>query len=85
MIHDTGRSPEVDVDVLKQLIEEDPRLTTRCLAERLECSHTTVETHLRDLGKTWKYGVWIPHELSQHQLQFKVNICMVLITSHRNY
>jgi hypothetical protein len=31
-------------DALKQLIEEDPRLTTRCFAERL--SHTTVETHL---------------------------------------
>ena len=29
----SGRSLEGDVDVLKQLIEEDPRLTTRCLAE----------------------------------------------------
>ena len=30
----SGRPLEVDVDVLKHLIEEDPRLTTRCLAER---------------------------------------------------
>ena len=51
------RPLELDMDVLKQLIEEDPRLTTRCLAERLGCSHTTVETHLGELGKTWKYGV----------------------------
>ena len=29
----SGRPLEVDVDVSKQLIEEDPRLTTRCLAE----------------------------------------------------
>ena len=42
----SGRPLEVDMDVLKQLIEEDPRFTTRCLAERLGCSHTTVETHL---------------------------------------
>jgi hypothetical protein len=42
----SGRLLEVDIDVLKQLIEEDPRLTTRCLAERLGCSHTIVETHL---------------------------------------
>ena len=35
----TGRPLEVDMHVLKQLIEEDPRLTTRCLAERLGCSH----------------------------------------------
>ncbi len=47
-----GRPLEVDMDVLKQLIEEDPRLTTRCLAERLGCSHTTLKTHLAALGKT---------------------------------
>ena len=33
----TGRLLQVDTDLLKQLIEENPRLTTRCLAERLEC------------------------------------------------
>ena len=48
----TGRPLEGDVDVFKQLIEEDPRLTTFCLAERLGCSHTTVETYLNELGKT---------------------------------
>ena len=29
----SGRPVEVDLDRLKQLIEEDPWLTTRCLAE----------------------------------------------------
>ncbi len=47
----------MDMDVLKQLIQEDPRLITRCLAERLGCSHITVERYLIELGKTWKYGV----------------------------
>ena len=42
----TRRPMEVDIDLLKQLIEEDPRLTSRCLAEQLGCSHTTVEKHL---------------------------------------
>ncbi len=51
------RPLEMDIDVLKPLIEEDPRLTTRCLAERHGCSHTTVKRHLVELGKTWKYGV----------------------------
>ena len=79
------RPPEVNVDVLKQLVEEDPTLTTRFLAERFGCSNTTVQTHLSELGKTWKYGVWIPHKLSPHQLQLSVNTCMALLTSHRNY
>ena len=81
----SGRPLELDVDLLTQLIEEDPRLTLRCLAERLGCSHTTVEKHLLELGKTWRYGVWISHELSPHQLQLRVDACMNLITSHRNY
>ena len=75
----------MDVDVLKQPIEEDPRLTTRRVADRLECSHATVETHLSKLGKKWKYGVWIPHELSPHQLQLRVDTCMALMTSHLNH
>ena len=82
--HRSGRPLEVDLDLSKQLIEQDPRLTTRCLAEQLGCSHITVQKHLGDLGKTWKYGVWIPHELSPYQLQSRADTCMDLITSHRN-
>jgi histone-lysine N-methyltransferase SETMAR len=81
----SGRPVEVDLDELKQLIEDDLRLTTRYLADQLGCSHTTVETYLNKLGKTWKYGVWIPHELSAHQLQYRLDVCMDLMTSHRNY
>ena len=81
----SGRPLEVAVDVLKQLIEEDPRLTSCYLAAQLGCSHTTEETHLSELDKTSKYGVWIPHELSLHQLQLRADTCMALMTSHRNY
>ena len=52
----SGRPLQVDMDLLNELIEQDPRLTTRCLAERLGCSHIPIETHLHELGKTWKYG-----------------------------
>jgi hypothetical protein len=36
----SGRPFEVNMNLLKHLIEEDPRLTTRCVAEQLRCSHT---------------------------------------------
>ena len=81
----SGRALEVNLDVLRQLIQEDSRLTTWCLAERLGCVHATVKTHLEELGKTWKYGVWIPDELSPHQLQLRFDDCIELIISHRNY
>lgn len=47
----SGRPLEVGVDLLKQLIQEDPRLTSRCLAEPHGCFRTAVEKHLNELGK----------------------------------
>ena len=80
-----GRTMEFDVELLKQLIEENPRLTLWDLTGQLGCSHTAVEKHLNELGKTWRYRVWIPHELSPHQLQYRVDVSMDLMISHRNY
>ena len=65
----SGRPVEFDLDLLKQIIEEDPRVTTRQLAEQFKCHHSTIADYLHDLGKTWKYGVWVPHELSNIQTQ----------------
>ena len=79
------RPPKINLEVLKILIEEEPRSTVRYLTEQLGCSHTAVEKHLHDLGKAWKYGAWVPHELTPYQLQRRVHTCMELLTSHRNY
>ena len=79
------RPLQVEMGLLKLLIEEDPRLATRRLAERFGCSGIVVETHLYQLGKTWKYEVWILHELSLLRLQHKVDACIELSTSRGNY
>ena len=47
----SGRPVEVDLDRLKQLVEDDPRLATPCLAEKLGCSHTTMETYANELHR----------------------------------
>jgi len=60
---------KVDIDLVVQLFKQDSRLTTRGSVEQLECPHTTIERHWAALGKRWKYGVGIPHELSLYQLQ----------------
>ena len=56
-----GRPPAFDLDVLKAAVEEDPRQSSWCLAERLGHSQTTVLRHLHNLGYVWKMPVWIPH------------------------
>ncbi|KAK6022405.1 hypothetical protein OSTOST_11901, partial [Ostertagia ostertagi] len=38
--------------------------------------HDTVAAHLHLLGKSWKYGMWIPHELSGYQLQMRRDACL---------
>ena len=81
----TGRSLQVDMDLIKHLIEEGSRLTTRCLAVQLRCTHTVVEKHLIQLDKVWRYGVWILHDLSPDQLQYRIDACMDLITSNRKH
>jgi len=81
----SGRPSEVNNDDLKRLIEEEPRSNTRCLAERFRCSHMTISSYLKDLGKVWKYGNLIPHQLSKFQLQQRVDTCIELLTLGRNY
>ena len=81
----SGRRMKLDVELKKQLIEEEPRLTSQYLAGQLGCSHTAMEKHLNELGKTWRYRIWIPYELSPHQLQYRVDVSMDLLRSHRNY
>ena len=44
-----------------------------------------MEIYLNELGKPWNCGVCIPHELSTYQLQHRLDVCMGLLTSNRNY
>ena len=81
----SGRPVEVDINALKDLIEADSKLTTRILAAQLGCSPTTIDGHLAELGKTWKYGEWVPHELGPHQFQARVDACMALLTFKRTH
>ena len=79
-----GRPLQVDIDLLKQLIENNPRLAKRFLVEWLEYPFTAVETYLNELGKTRKYGVLMSYWLSPLQLQHRASVCIELLTSHCN-
>lgn len=81
----SGRPPEVDLDILKDLVESDPRLTTRCIASKLGCHHSTIEYHLHQIGFSSKLGVWVPHELTSQQLSNRMYICMHLLSMKRTY
>ena len=52
-----GRPSDFDDDVLNSLLEENPRQSTRELAQKLNTSQSTVCRHVKKLGKVSKLGV----------------------------
>ncbi|XGW09063.1 hypothetical protein V3C99_011401 [Haemonchus contortus] len=75
-----GRPRELDLDVLRSTVEEDPYLTTRELGARLGFAFKTIANGLEKLGKTSKLGRWVPHELSDYDLSRRVVTCTSLLT-----
>ena len=79
----SGRPVEVNDDKLCELVESDPHLTTYELASKLDCGQITVVNHLLKVGKVLKWGSWVPHQLSERDLQHRTDIYTFHLTSHR--
>ncbi len=75
-----GRSSEFDEKALLALVSDNPRQSTRELAEQLGSSHMTVERHLKELGFVNKLGTWVPHQLTLDNRQQRVSICNCLLS-----
>ena len=76
----SGRPLEVDIEALRNLVESDPRQTTRSMANTLGCSHAAIEKHLHSMGKVLKIGSWVPHQLSQKDLDRRAEACTILLS-----
>jgi histone-lysine N-methyltransferase SETMAR len=78
--HRSGRPVELDNDLLRSVVESDPRQTIEQLAEKLNSSWSCVQEHLQQIGKVNRQGVWVPHELSEENRSQRTTICNSLIT-----
>jgi histone-lysine N-methyltransferase SETMAR len=74
-----GRPSDFDDNALIQAVEEDESLTTRMLAEQFDVDQSTIVRHLKKLGKVWKLGGWVPHELSDDNKTERVLIFSQLL------
>lgn len=79
----SGRPSDFDIAALKDIIEKDPRQTSRCLVEHFKCTHPTILRYLHELGKSWKMGMWIPHTLTADLSRLRSDICISLLTFKR--
>ena len=78
--HREGRPVTTNIDLLLQVIEADPFLSTREIAAKIGCCANTAARHLRELGFVGKLGRWIPHSLTAHNKQVRVEICSYLLS-----
>ncbi|KAK6750447.1 hypothetical protein RB195_002430 [Necator americanus] len=80
-----GSRPQVvDDQVLKSVIELDPRQTTRELATHFGCSNSTIHEHLLAIGKTNRCGKWVPHQLSDANKAARVAMAGILLRRSKN-
>lgn len=79
----SGRPVQADDDILEQLLEEDPKQSTRELALKLAVCQKTVCNRLHALGKVQKVGKWVPHKLSEINAANRLSTCVSLLTRHK--
>lgn len=78
----SGRPRELDLDTLKAQVESDPFQTTRELATTLGVHHSTIADGLKSLGMRKLLGRFVPHDLTQSQLDRRIDDCYTLLTLH---
>ncbi|GFX65757.1 histone-lysine N-methyltransferase SETMAR [Trichonephila clavipes] len=75
----SGRPSEMDNDVLRSMLGNNPHLTSREIAEEFGIHHTHTRTtfgdYIKSLGFVLKQSVWIPHELTEKNLSNRIRMC----------
>ena len=79
----SGRPTKIDKDHLNNSLNENSRETTRELADKFECSKSSVNYHLKKLGKIHKSSAIVPYELNPNQNKKRVEICNNLLLRHK--
>ncbi|CAK9820142.1 Histone-lysine N-methyltransferase SETMAR, partial [Anthophora quadrimaculata] len=74
-----GRPQKLDDDILKAMVDSDPRQTIEELSLKIGCPWSTVQDHLRRIGKLYRQGIWVPRELTETALDQRRTICASLL------
>ncbi|GFU78279.1 histone-lysine N-methyltransferase SETMAR [Trichonephila clavipes] len=74
----TGRLILENVDKIIEIIEVDPHVSCRSIAQKLKIDHKTVLSHLRKVGLKKKLHVWVSHQLTPKNMMGRISICKAL-------
>ncbi|GFV36543.1 histone-lysine N-methyltransferase SETMAR [Trichonephila clavipes] len=64
------------------MLENNPHLTSREIAEEFGIHDTTVGDYIKYLGFVLKQSVWVPHELTEKNLSDRVRMCSSHLIGH---
>lgn len=78
----TGRPSDVDDDLLKQIVQEDPRQSVSDIALKMHVSKSTAFEHLKSIGKVKKMDKWVPHDLTEIHMKTRLEIATSLLRRH---
>jgi transposase len=73
---------EVEAAILS-ILQDEPSVSLRTIAETLAISPDTVRTHMTRIGSTLKALRWIPHTLTSELKHTRVTMCMQLLPKFR--
>ncbi|GFW68365.1 histone-lysine N-methyltransferase SETMAR [Trichonephila clavipes] len=76
------RPSKIDNVALRSMLENNPHLTSREIAEEFGIHHTAVGDHIKSLGFVLKQSVWVQHELTEKNLSDRVRICSSYLIRH---
>lgn len=64
-----GQPKKFEDTELQAILDEDDTLTQQQMAEALNVARSTISTRLKAMGKIQKCGKWVPHELTERQIE----------------
>ena len=71
-----------DFDLLS-VVEANPCQTIEELLDKLNSPWSTVQEHLKQIGKVNREGVWVPHSLSEENKANRSITCNLLLQRHK--
>ncbi|XP_043501569.1 histone-lysine N-methyltransferase SETMAR-like [Polistes fuscatus] len=78
----SGRPSALDNDVLRAEVEANPCQTIEELSNSLNQPWSTIQEHLKQIGKVSRAGVWVPHNLSEQNKANRSITCNLLLQRH---
>ena len=67
------------ISTIFEKVEQDRYIRSYDIAEELIVDHKTVLRELRKSGYKKKLDIWIPHDLTERNLMYRVSICDSLL------